>query len=98
MTTDRFTVYPPDYDGPIEDGYRCNNESEWVASHLNKDDRCWFRKKYGGFQMGDWTPATFIFAWFYDGVIAEVYEDDPDDFIKRVLFLDLGDELRAEAP
>jgi len=88
-----FTIYPPDYDGPIEDGYRCNNESEWVASHLNKGDRCWFRKNKLSMR-----PGTFMSAWFYDGVIAEVYEDDPDDFIRWSLFLDLGDELRAEAP
>jgi hypothetical protein len=37
-------------------------------------------------------------AMFYDGVIARVYEDDPDDFIKHSLFLDLGDELRSEPP
>lgn len=88
-----FTAYPPDFIGPINDGWRCN-ESEWVGSTLNNGDRCWFRKK----DWRSWREGGFISAMFYDGVIARVYEADPDDFITHPLFLDLGDELRAEAP
>lgn len=70
------------------------NESELIASGLDHGDRCWFRQK----GRERWLPATFLFSWRYDGVIARVYEDDPDDYIVHSLFLDLGDELRTEAP
>ena len=98
-----ITAYPPDFIGPVI-GYRCN-ESEWVASTLGKGERCWFRRRRGITSRqivedgrGPWTVATFIMAYMYDGVIARVYEDDPDDYIEHSLFLDLGDELRAAAP
>jgi hypothetical protein len=99
----RLTAYPPDFVGPIGEGYRCN-DGEWVASTLNKGDRCWFRKQTGWFgpknerKIGPWKIGTFMFSYFYDGVIARVYEDDPDDYIEHSLFCDLGDELRATAP
>ena len=96
--SDRLTAYPPDFIGPFRDGYRCN-ESEWVGSTLNNGDRCWFRKandRNGG--HGRWRVGTFMMSYFYDGVIARVYEDDPDDLITHSLFLDLGDELRATPP
>ena len=89
----RLTAYPPDFVGPLAEGYRCN-ESEWAALTLERKARCWFRKK----EWKTWRVGTFTSAYFYDGVIARVYEDDPDDLITHSLFLDLGDELRAEAP
>jgi hypothetical protein len=97
-TSNRLVAYPPDFIGPIADEsyYRCN-ESEWVASNIDEGARCWYRKKYGDV-WGDWHPATFKTAWFYDGVIAKVYEDDPDDHIEHTLMLMFGDELRASAP
>jgi hypothetical protein len=94
----RLTAYPPDFIGPIGEGYRCN-EGEWVASTLDRNDRCWFRKANDrSGRLGRWRVGTFLFSYFYDGVIARVYEDDPDDYIEYSLFCDLGDEIRAEAP
>jgi len=96
--SDRLTAYPPDFIGPFRDGWRCN-ESEWVASTLHNGDRCWFRLRNDrSGSLGRWRVGTFMTSYFYDGVIARVYEDDPDDYIPHSLFCDLGDELRAEAP
>lgn len=93
MSNGTFSVHPPDFIGPV-DGYRCNNHSEWVASTIAKHTRCWYRRKLAD----TWTPATFLNAMFYDGVIAWVYEDDPDEYVKVTLFLGMGDELRATPP
>ncbi len=88
-----LAAYPPGFVGPIIEGYRCN-EAEWLASTMIVGDRCWWRKK----GAEHWTVGTFRWSWFYDGVIAKVYEDDPDDYIEHNLFCGLGDELRATPP
>jgi hypothetical protein len=64
------------------------NPFEWAAATLQRGDSCFFQKN----QL-PWKRGTYISSWFYDGVIAYVYEDDPDDYIRYTLFLDLGDRL-----
>jgi len=94
-------LYPPDHEGPTPDGTR-SNEFEWAASQMQKGDTCWFRRRpsrAGGVApLTPWTRGTFLSSYYYDGVIASVYEDDPDDLIRYSLFLDLGDELRKDNP
>ena len=80
------------------------NEWEWNASIAEKGQTVWFRNrvKRGFFdrhaEVSRWKKGTFRGSMFYDGVIADVSEDDPDDLIRHSLFLDLGDELVLEAP
>ena len=84
--SDTFTVGPPGGEGDGA-GYRANT-FEWIAATLNKGDNCWFRKS-----GMNWKPGTFVMTYFYDGIIARVYEHDPDDYIEYSLFLDLGDQI-----
>ena len=62
---------------------------EYAACHAKEGQACWFRyrKRTGPFDvdapLSGWTKGTFRFVWFYDGVVAEVYEDDPDELIKH---------------
>jgi hypothetical protein len=61
---------------------------------MKKDDACYFRRRMGMVgPLGPWFRGTFIYSWMYDGVIARVYEDDPDDYIPHTLFLALGEQL-----
>jgi hypothetical protein len=69
------------------------NDAEWVAAHLKKGQNCWFRKKDGVWQQGE-----FRMSYFYDGVIARVRIADPDDVIELSLFLDADDEIAMERP
>jgi hypothetical protein len=85
-----ITALPPGSEKPDDGGayYICNH-FEWAAATLKRGDACFFRKK-------DWTAwrrGTYLSSFMYDGVIAKVYEDDPDDYIPHSLFLDLGDKL-----
>lgn len=93
-------LYPPDHEGPTPDGIK-GNEFEWAASQMTKGDVCWFRRRKErgrNPELTPWTRGTFLSSYYYDGVIASVYEDDPDDLIRYSLFLDLGDELRKDNP
>lgn len=95
-------LYPPTHEGPTPNGYR-GNEWEWNASQLKKNDVCWFRRKkyqlkiYND-EITDWTRGTFILSYDYDGIIARVYEDDPDDLITHSLFLGMGDQITGVNP
>jgi hypothetical protein len=75
---------PPDDGGSY---YVCNSY-EWAAATLKRGDACFFRK--GNLP---WRRGTYLSSYMYDGIIARVYEDDPDEFIEYSLFLDLGDRL-----
>ena len=81
---------PPYSDKPDDGGdyYVCNH-FEWAAATLEKGESCWFTKK----GWPTWKRGTYISSYMYDGIIASVYEDDPDDMIKHSLFLDMGDAL-----
>jgi hypothetical protein len=85
-------LYPPDHEGPTPDGYK-GNQWEWNASQLKRGDTCWFRRR-----GKDWQRGTFRNSYMYDGVIAHVYEDDPDDLIEHSIFCDLGDQISAHYP
>lgn len=80
------------------------NEWEWNASIAEKGQTVWFRHrvKTGFFHrnapLSPWKRGTYTGSMFYDGVIAYVFEDDPDDLVRHTLFLDLGDELLLEEP
>lgn len=92
------TLYPPDHQGPTPNGLKAN-PYEWTASQMEKGDTCWFRRRAGrGKDLTAWTKGTFLSSYWYDGVIASVYEDDPDDLIRYSLFLDLGDQISATDP
>ncbi len=96
-----FVLYPPDHEGPTPDGIK-GNPYEWAASQMEKGDTCWFRRRLsraGGVNaLTPWTRGTYLSSYYYDGVIASVYEDDPDDLIRYSLFLDLGDQISATNP
>ncbi len=52
---------------------------------MEKGDPCWYSKK------GDpWKPGTFKLAWFYDGIIADVTNEEGNTV---GLLLDLGDRI-----
>lgn len=100
--SDTFTVYPPGSEKMEPKGYVAN-EFEWIATQLHKGDLCWFRSRRPGSwkpntTLGPWTWGVFLMSYFYDGIIARVYEVDPDDYIEHSLFLDLGDELSVTRP
>lgn len=78
------TTEPPE---GVTDYYVCN-VFEWAAATLQKGDTCYFKKN-----NLPWKRGTYLYSWMYDGIIAKVYEDDPDDYIQYSLFLDLGDKL-----
>ena len=92
-----FILYPPDHEGPTPDGIRAN-PYEWAASQMEKGDTCWFRRRNRDRSLTPWARGTYLSSYYYDGVIASVYEDDPDDLIRYSLFLDLGDEISATNP
>jgi hypothetical protein len=92
-----FILYPPDHEGPTPNGTK-GNIYEWTASQMEKGDTCWFRKKVTLHSRTPWRRGTFLSSYYYDGVIASVYEDDPDDLIRHSLFLDLGDQISATDP
>jgi hypothetical protein len=85
-----ITALPPGTTEPpegITEYYVCN-VFEWAAATLKKGDACFFKKN--GLP---WKRGTYMSSYMYDGIIARVYEDDPDDLIEYSLFLDLGDKL-----
>lgn len=52
---------------------------------MEKGASCWFSRK-----AGPWRHGTFKLAWMYDGIIADVIDDEG----QRVgLLLDMGDRL-----
>lgn len=85
-----ITALPPNTTEPPEGvtAYYVCNVFEWAAATMVKGDVCYFRKN-----NLPWKRGTFLYSWMYDGIIARVYEDDPDDCMKYSLFLDLGDKL-----
>jgi hypothetical protein len=85
-----ITALPPNTTEPPEgvtEFYICN-VFEWAAAMMRKGDACYFQKN-----KLPWKRGTFKYSWMYDGIIARVYEDDPDELIEYSLFLDLGDKL-----
>jgi hypothetical protein len=87
-----ITALPPNTTEPPEgvtEYYVCN-VFEWAAATLKPGDACYFIKN-----NLPWKRGTFRMSWFYDGIIASVFEDDPDEYILHSLFLDthMGDRL-----
>lgn len=78
------------------------NHYEWAAAIAEQGQRIWFRKNVqrlgGGEASGLLKAGTFVSSYLYDGIIARVYEDDPDELIEHSLFLDLGDEMYLAKP
>ena len=62
---------------------------------MEHGDPCWFRKRVslGSKELRPWQSGSFKMSWMYDGIVAVVWEDDPDDYIEHSLFLDCGDQL-----
>lgn len=89
-----FTALPPGTTEPPEgvtEYYVCNI-FEWTAANMKRGDPCYFKKN-----NLPWKRGTFRSSWMYDGIIADVYEDDPDEYITYSLHLDLGDKLITPA-
>lgn len=81
------------------------SDAEWLVTQLAAGQTIWFRHRVGGSMLWEagapmtpWKQGTFRHSWFYDGIVAEVYEDDPDDLIRHSLRPDFGDEIAVERP
>lgn len=80
------------------------NEFEWNAAIAIKGQTVWFRHRIRRHifdvsgELSAWKRGTFRGSHFYDGVIANVSEDDPDDLIQHSLFLDYGEQILLENP
>lgn len=91
-----ISALPPSSVPPNDGGsYYVCNVFEWAAATLKHGESCWFRKRLriGEPELGPWKRGSFKMSWMYDGIIAVVFEDDPDDYIEYSLFLDMGDQL-----
>lgn len=68
------------------------SEGEYAAATAARGQTVWFRHRLGRFPFSSglswWKRGTFINSMFYDGVIASVYEDDPDDYINHKILCD----------
>lgn len=68
------------------------SEGEYAAATASRGQTVWFRHRLGKFPfsrgLSGWKRGTFIDSMFYDGVIASVYEDDPDDYIEYRILCD----------
>lgn len=87
-------VLPPSSQKPDdrESYYVCASDAEWAAAHLRKGDRCWFRNRVRAHcfdidgPLSQWKAGTFGGSMLLcDGILAVVYEDDPDDLIAHKL-------------
>jgi hypothetical protein len=76
------------------------NVFELLAMSLENGQTLWFRKRKrpGDKELTDWKRGTLRGVWWYDGCIARIYEDDPDDLIEHSLFLDMGDQIATAEP
>ena len=95
-----ITALPPSSGPPPDDGgsYYVCNVYEWAAATMRKGDPCYFRRRMGMVgPLGPWFRGTYLYSWVYDGIIARVYEDDPDDLVEYSLFLALGEQLVTPA-
>ena len=87
-----ITALPPGTTEPpegITEYYVCNI-FEWTATTMEKGAPCWFSKKFER-EQGEWYPATFKLAWFYDGVIADVIPDGATSTVGLMLMM--GDRI-----
>jgi hypothetical protein len=68
-----ITALPPGTTEPPEGvtSYYICNLFEWTATMMEKGAPCWFSRK-----DGPWRKGTFKLAWMYDGIIADVIDED----------------------